>query len=87
MYGDPTGNHVFTQCNNNVYSSNLSHKCFTGKVIYGRLDAITLGIVALLISSLLSAVTEQKPSYCMPQAAVITNSNDPVLQLYTSYIL
>jgi len=70
-----------------AYSSNLSHKCFTGKVICGRLDAITLSIVALLISSLLSAVTAQHPSYCMPQVVVIINSKDPVLQLYTSYIL
>jgi hypothetical protein len=70
-----------------AYFSNLPHKCVTGKVICGRLDAITLSIVALLISSLLSDVTEQQPSYCMPQAVVITNSKDPVLQLCTSYIL
>lgn len=49
-----------------AYSSNLSHQWFTRKVVCGRLDAVTLSILALLISSLLSAVTEQQPSYCMP---------------------
>lgn len=55
-----------------AYSSNLTHQWFIGKVICGRLDAITLSILALLISN-------SSHCYNRQQRSCIT--------IYTSYFL
>jgi hypothetical protein len=56
-------------------SYNLSPQWFTGKLICGKLDGGSLSIVAFLLCSVLSSVTEQQPSYCIPFIEQLTAKN------------